>query len=532
MKSRREKVAGGVANFIDERTGAAKWVKKNLQKVFPDHWSFMLGEIALYSFIILLLSGTFLTFWFVPSQEEIVYEGSYQALEGVKMSEAYASTLDITFDVRGGLLMRQVHHWAALLFLAAMVAHLLRVFFTGAFRKPRELNWILGVALLTLGIVEGFLGYSLPDDLLSGTGVRIAQAIIQAIPVLGTYLAFFAFGGEFPGTMFIPRIYTVHVLLIPGIILALITVHLMLVWYQKHTQYPGAGRTEKNVVGYPLLPVYMAKAGGFFFIVFGVTVLLGAFAQINPIWIFGPYTPTQISAGSQPDWYMGWLDGLVRMSPPLETHAFGYTISWNILLPGLILPGIIFTGMALYPFIEAWATGDKREHHLLDRPRNAPTRTALGAMSLTFMVVALINGGNDLIATHFNLSINQIMWATRISIIILPPLAYIITKRVCLSLQRYDRELVLHGRETGRLVMLPHGEYIEVHEPISPEKAYMLTQHEQPLPLQAPEADENGVAPRGGLKNKVRSRLSKAILGEQIAKPTPEDVKALEGGHH
>jgi ubiquinol-cytochrome c reductase cytochrome b subunit len=532
MITRREKIAGGVANFIDERTGAAKWVKKNLQKVFPDHWSFMLGEIALYSFIILLLSGTFLTFWFVPSQEELVYNGSYQPLNGVKMSAAYESTLNISFDVRGGLLMRQVHHWAALLFLAAMVAHLMRVFFTGAFRKPRELNWIFGVALLTLGIVEGFLGYSLPDDLLSGTGIRIAEAIIQAIPVIGTYLAFFAFGGDFPGELFIPRIYTVHVLLLPGIFLALITVHLMLVWYQKHTQYPGAGRTEKNVVGYPLLPVYMAKAGGFFFIVFGVTVLLGAFASINPIWIFGPYTPTQISAGSQPDWYMGWLDGLVRMAPPLETYLFGYTISWNILIPGLIVPGIIFTGMALYPFIEAWATGDKREHHLLDRPRNAPTRTAIGAMSLTFMVVALINGGNDLIATHFNLSINQIMWGTRIGIIILPPLAYVITKRICLSLQRYDRELVLHGRETGRLVMLPHGEYIEVHEPISPEKAYQLTQHEQALPLEAPGPDTNGVAPRGGLKSKVRARLSKAMLGEQIAKPTADDVKALEGGHH
>ena len=204
----------------------------------------------------------------------------------------------------------------------------------------------------------------------------------------------------------------------------------------------------------------------------------------------------------------------------------------SILIPGLIIPGIIFTGMALYPFIEAWATGDKREHHLLDRPRNAPTRTAIGAMSLTFMVVSLINGGNDLIATHFHLSINQIMWGTRISIILLPPLAYIITKRVCLSLQRYDRELVLHGRETGRLVMLPHGEYIEVHEPISPEKAYTLTQHEQAQPLPAPEVDANGVAPRGGIKSRIRTRLSKALSGEQIAKPTSDDVKALEGGHH
>ena len=528
--SARERVAGNVANYVDERTGAAKWLKKTLTKVFPDHWSFMLGEIVLYSFIILLLSGTFLTFWFDPSMREVEYEGSYEPLSGLKMSAAYASTLHISFDVRGGLLMRQIHHWAALIFMAAMVAHLMRVFFTGAFRKPREFNWIIGVGLLTLGIVEGFLGYSLPDDLLSGTGIRIAEAIIQALPVVGSYLAYFVFGGAFPGEVFIQRIYTVHILLIPGIFLALITAHLMLVWYQKHTQYPGPGRTEKNVVGYPLMPVYMAKAGGFFFIVFGITAFLGAVASINPIWLYGPYTPGQISAGSQPDWYMGWLDGLVRMAPPLETHAFGFTISWNILIPGLIIPGIIFTGMALYPFIESWITGDKREHHLLDRPRNAPNRTALGAMSITFMLVSLINGGNDLIATHFDLSINQIMWGTRIGIILLPPLAFVITKRICLSLQRADRELVLHGRETGRLVMLPHGEFIEVHEPLSPYKAYTLTQHEQPAALAPASEDGNGVRNPKGARARLQTRLSRAHQ-EQIAKPTSQEMLEIEDHH-
>ena len=527
----RERVAGNVANYVDERTGAAKWMRKNLQKVFPDHWSFMLGEIALYSFIILLLSGTFLTFWFDPSMQHVKYEGSYQPLKDVEMSAAYASALHISFDVRGGLLMRQIHHWAALIFMAAIVVHLIRVFFTGAFRRPREFNWILGIALLTLGIVEGFLGYSLPDDLLSGTGVRIAHAIIQSIPVVGTYLSFFVFGGAFPGYVFIPRIYIVHVLLIPGIMLALITIHLMLVWYQKHTQYPGPGRTEKNVVGYPLMPVYMAKAGGFFFIVFGITAFLGAVASINPIWLYGPYTPGQISAGSQPDWYMGWLDGLVRMAPPLETYLFGYTISWNILLPGLIIPGIIFTGMALYPFIESWMTGDKREHHILDRPRNVPNRTALGVMSLTFMIVALINGGNDLIATHFDLTINQIMWFSRIGIIVLPPLAFVITKRICLSLQRADRELVLHGKETGRLVMLPHGEFIEIHEELSPEKKFTLTQHEQPQAIALVKEDSHGVVNPKGFRAKLQARFS-AANAENIAKPTAAEVKELEGGKH
>ena len=526
--SAKEKVPASIANFVDERTGAAKWLKKNLTKVFPDHWSFLLGEIVLYSFIILLATGTFLTFWFDPSQKEVIYNGSYEPLKGLKMSAAYESAIHLSFDVRGGLLMRQVHHWAAIIFMAAMIIHMLRVFFTGAFRKPRELNWVIGIGLLTLGIVEGFLGYSLPDDLLSGTGIRIAEAILQAIPVVGSYLAFFAFGGPFPGDSFIPRIYTVHVLLLPGLFLALITAHLMLVWYQKHTQYPGPGRTEKNVVGYPLMPVYMAKAGGFFFVVFGVIAFLGAVASINPIWLYGPYTPGQISAGSQPDFYMGWLDGLVRMSPPLETHAFGHTISWNILVPGLILPGLIFTPMALYPWIESWVTGDKREHHLLDRPRNNPTRTALGAAVMAFFLVALINGGNDLIATHFHLSINQIMWFSRIGIIVIPIIVFNVTKRACLSLQRADRDLVLHGRETGRLVRLPHGEFVEIHEPLSKEEIWKLTSHEQAGALEIPDTDANGVR-KPGVLNKVRARLAKTNA-EQVAKPTAKELES--GSHH
>jgi ubiquinol-cytochrome c reductase cytochrome b subunit len=217
------------------------------------------------------------------------------------------------------------------------------------------------------------------------------------------------------------------------------------------------------------------------------------------------------------------------MAPPLESYIFGYTIPWNILIPGLIVPGILFTGMALYPFIESWITGDKREHHILDRPRNAPNRTALGVMSLTFMLVALINGGNDIIATTFDLTINQIMWFSRIGIFVLPPIAFVITKRLCLSLQRADRELVLHGRETGRLVMMPHGEFVEVHEPISPEKAWLLTQHEQNPPLALEESDLRGVRRPGVLKNKLRSRMSKAHA-VSVPKATAEDLKEIE--HH
>src|SRR5690606_12644338 len=253
------KAVAGPSNWLDQRLGGANFLKRNMRKIFPDHWSFLLGEIALYSFIILLLTGTFLTFWFKPSMGHVVYDGPYAPLQGVTMSEAYASTLHISFEVRGGLLMRQIHHWAALLFVASIVAHLLRVFFTGAYRKPRELNWIIGVLLFNLALLEGLTGYSLPDDLLSGAGLRITQGVLISIPLVGTYLSFFLFGGEYPGEDVISRFYTIHILLLPGLLLALITAHLILMWVQKHTQMPGKGRSERNVVGAPFYPAFMAK---------------------------------------------------------------------------------------------------------------------------------------------------------------------------------------------------------------------------------------------------------------------------------
>ncbi len=527
-----EERAGNIANEIDERFGTAKFVRRSARKVFPDHWSFMLGEIALYSFIILLLTGTFLSLWFRPSQGQVVYDGSYVPLHGLQMSEAYSSTLHISFDVRGGLIMRQIHHWAALIFVAAMIVHSARVFFTGAFRKPRETNWFIGVALISLAIIEGLLGYSLPDDLLSGTGFRIAEGVLLGIPVVGTYLSFFLFGGEFPGEDLIPRIYTMHVLLLPGIFLALITVHVMLVWYQKHTHYPGPGRTEKNSVGYPFFPVYTAKAGGFFFITFGVTTLLSAFATINPIWLFGPYTPTQVSAGSQPDFYMGFLEGILRMFPNWEITAWGYTLSLNVLVPTLIIPGVLFTLMAIYPMLERWVTGDNREHHVLDRPRNAPTRTGLGVMSIVTWLMLLAAGANDILAITFHLSINSITNFFRISIFIIPPISYVVTKRICLGLQRRDRDLVLHGRETGRIVRLPNGEMIEVHEPISEADLYTLTQHEPRHPVELePVTDSNGIPRRSILSSKIRARVSRFYFEDTVNPPTPAEVHELEGHH-
>src|SRR3954464_2819276 len=416
------KGAAGLGKGLDDRLGSA-FIKRSLNKAFPDHWSFMLGEIALYSFIILLLTGTYLTLFFDASMREVLYNGSYVPLKGVKMSEAYASTLHISFDVRGGLLMRQIHHWAALMFLASIVVHLLRVFFTGAFRKPREINWVIGTLLLVTGILEGFAGYSLPDDLLSGTGLRIAASITESIPVLGTWASFLLFGGEFPGTAIVGRLYAVHILLIPGLILALITFHLMMIWYQKHTDFPGPGRTEHNVVGSRMYPVYAAKAGGFFFLVFAVCALLGGLAQINPIWLYGPYDPSQVSAGSQPDWYMGFLDGSTRLMPNWEFRGFGVTLS-PLFWPAIVFAGMVFTLLMVYPWLEAFLTRDKDYHNLLDKPRDNPKRTALGVGSLSFYVVLLISGGNDIIATTFHVELNTMTWAGRVGLLLVPPIAY------------------------------------------------------------------------------------------------------------
>ncbi|HET6627663.1 MAG TPA: ubiquinol-cytochrome c reductase cytochrome b subunit [Nocardioidaceae bacterium] len=522
---------GGVVEWMDDRVGLATLAKKNIRKVFPDHWSFMLGEIALWSFVVLLLTGTFLTLWFKPSMAEVVYDGSYSQLRGLHMSEAYASTLDISFDVRGGLLLRQMHHWSAMLFIAAMFVHMMRVFFTGAFRKPRELNFIIGALLLMLGILEGFAGYSLPDDLLSGTGLRIADGLMKSVPVLGTYVSFFVFGGEFPGDDIVPRLFTVHVLLIPGLLLALIGAHMLLLVYHKHTQWAGPGRTEKNVVGFPMLPVYAAKAGGFFFIVFGVTALMGGLMSINPVWKYGPYDPSKVTAGSQPDWYMGIAEGLLRIMPGWETHIFGSTISWNVFIPGVVAPGIIFTAILLYPFIEAWITGDKSEHHLLQRPRNAPTRTAFMVGMMTLYGLLWAAGGNDILAVVFSLNLNYITWFMRFAIFIGPVIAFLITRRWCISLQRHDQGLLLHGYESGVIMRSPEGAYSERHLPIDPGEAYTLTARARDNVYEIPEGvDENGVPAPDDRKNKLRAKLSRFWFGSNIQKPTREELE--ESRHH
>ena len=513
---------------MDSRYHPSAAVRRQLNKVFPTHWSFLLGEIALYSFIVLLITGVYLTLFFDPSMAEVTYQGVYQPLRGIEMSRAYASALDISFEVRGGLFVRQIHHWAALLFAASIMVHLARIFFTGAFRRPREANWVIGSLLLILAMFEGYFGYSLPDDLLSGIGLRAAMSSISlGMPVIGTWLHWALFGGDFPcggvGNdcsigIFIPRMYALHILIIPGIILALIGAHMALVWFQKHTQFPGPGRTETNVVGVRVMPVFAVKSGAFFAMVTGILGLMGGLLQINPIWDLGPYRPSQVSAGSQPDFYMMWTEGLARIFPPWELYPFGHTIpasTWVALLMGLV-----FGLLIAWPFLEKKFTGDYAHHNLLQRPRDAPVRTAIGAMAISLYMVLTLSAMNDVIALKFHISLNATTWIGRIGMVVVPPLVYFIAYRWAIALQRSDRDVLEHGIETGIIKRLPHGAYIELHQPIGP-----VDEHGHPIPLEY----QGAALPKK--MNKLGSSGAPGSGSFLFADPVSEDRALTEAAH-
>jgi ubiquinol-cytochrome c reductase cytochrome b subunit len=518
----------GASEYLNDRTGLAVAVKGLGRKAFPDHWSFLLGEVALFSFVVILVSGTFLTFFFQASMAEVHYDGSYVPLKGVEMSVAMASTLDISFDIRGGLFVRQMHHWAALLFVAAIGLHMLRVFFTGAFRKPREINWVFGFTLFILAMAEGFTGYSLPDDLLSGNGLRIIDGMVKGMPVIGTWTSFLIFGGEFPGNEVVGRLYSLHILLLPAILVALIAIHVVYVFIHKHTQFAGPGRESTNSVGPPILPIYAAKAGGFMFIIWGVISLIAALFTINPIWNYGPYDPSPVSAGTQPDWYIGFADGALRLIPPGWEFVFlDRTWSFNILVP-LVVIGVFILLVVSYPFIEAWIKGDKREHHIADRPRNAATRTAIGAAGVTFYAGLWAAASSDILATHFTLTIEGVTHALQATVILGPFIAYFITKRVCLALQKKDREIVLHGYESGRIVKLPGGEFIEVHQPLDEYERWRLVSYESYEPLMI-RPNARGKITVG---QHVRAAASRWFFEDRITPVTRGELESSHSTHH
>src|SRR5437588_2789001 len=340
--------------WLDERSGAAPFLKGVLRYVFPDHWSFLLGEVALYAFIVLVATGVYLTLFFEPSLSKTVYHGPYVPLQGVEMSDAYRSVLDISFQVKAGLLIRQTHHWAANVFVAAIVVHLLRIFFTGAFRKPRDLTYLIGLAMLMLTLLEGYLGYSMVDDLLSGMGLAIGYSVALSAPVVGGALGRLIWGAPYPGDpAFESRMYIAHVFVFPIIIGTLIALHLTLVASRHHTQFRRPGRQSgRKVLGVPMFPGQAPRSLGLMAAVAGVLLLLGGLVQINPIWLWGPYHVGASTNGAQPDWYLGWLIGALRLMPGWDVVIANRTVIPNPFWGGVLFPGVVFTLLYLWPFLE------------------------------------------------------------------------------------------------------------------------------------------------------------------------------------
>jgi ubiquinol-cytochrome c reductase cytochrome b subunit len=418
--------------FLDERFGAGSVLGKALRYAFPDHWTFLFGEIALYSFVILVATGIFLTLFFEPSTSQIVYHGSYAPLRGQEVSKAYASAINLSFDVRAGLLIRQVHHWTALVFLAAIVVHLLRIFFTGAFRKPRDVNYYVGLTMLVLAVIEGYAGYSLLDDLLSGMGLAIGNAVALSVPFVGGQLGTLIWGGRFPGTdAFFSRLYIAHVLIFPIAIAGLMALHLALIAVPRHTQFRGPGRSERNVVGTPMWPGYALRSLGLLFFVAAVLFALGGLVQINPIWQWGPYQPYLGTNGAQPDWYLGWLIGALRLMPHFDIVVGGYTLIANPFWGGVLFPGIVFGFLYGWPAIERRLSGDYAPHNLLDRPRDNPRRTAIGAAVFAWVSTVFFAGAADRAFVALGLPYEGQLWFYRAASILVPIVVYVVTRRVC-----------------------------------------------------------------------------------------------------
>lgn len=435
-----------IAQWLDSRTRAAKFARSVLNHVFPDHWSFMLGEVALYSFVILVLTGAFLAIFYNGSEAHVIYNGPYSPLKGVTMSAAFESLLHLSFGVPAGLLFRQMHHWAADIFIGAIVAHVARIYITAAYRKPRELNWLIGMTLLALALANGFFGYSLGDDMLSGAGLRIGYAILLSIPVIGPWLSFLVFGGTVPNDATIPRMYEWHIFLIPALIAVLVGLHVALIWRQMHTNYPGKGRSDKLIVGSRLWPSYTIKSIALFLAIFALVAGLGAWVQIDPIWVYGPYKPVGILPGAQPDWYLGWVEGAMRLFPGVNLR-FGDELIPELFFPGFLFPFLLFVVLYSVPFVDKIFTGDVRSHNVLRLPSDHPLATGFGCAVFAFLIVLEFAGGDDVIAMATGSSVIAIRALLRVLVFVVPALTGAVVYVLCDASRRKRAEAKASAQE-------------------------------------------------------------------------------------
>ena len=431
----------------------------------PTHWTFLLAAVSAGCLVVLTITGIFLLFYYYPSNETVTYDGSYPLLRGAEVSRALDSTLHISFEVRSGLLMRQAHHWAALVLPASLMLHMLSIFFTGGFRRPRQWGWVLLGVVFLLVLVGGWSGYALPDDSLSGTGLRVVQGLTLAVPLIGTWLTGLLFGGAFPGQI-IAHLYWLHVLVVPLALVGVLALRLRVLGKHRTAQFAGPGRSEHNDVGLPGT-VAAVRAAGMLLITMGVLFVMGGTLTVAPIWVYGPASSSDASAGSQPDWYTGFLDGALRLVPPgWEVTWFGGTWPLGVLVPQVIV-GVFLLLVVTYPFLEAAFTGDRRAHHLLDRPRDVPNRTGIGVAGLVFFGTLWAAAGTDVIATVFHVAFETQVYMLRVTLVAGPFFAYVLTRQICLGLQARDREVLDQGFETGTLQRAPDGGYVEVRAQLS-----------------------------------------------------------------
>lgn len=424
-------------------------------------WSNLFGVVTFACLVVLAVTGVLLATWYTPSNELVTYTGPYEPLRGATVTEAFASTMRISFEVTGGLLLRQTHHWAALVMPASMIMQLLVTFFGGGFRRPRRVSWVLLVVAFILVLAAGWSGYALPDDMLSGTGLRIVEGVVLSIPFIGTWAASWMFGGPFPGQI-IENLYPVHAWLAPGLLVLVMAVRAVLA--VRHGQARPAGLAPASL-GLRLWPDAAFRAAGMAGLTAAVLVLLGATSTISPVWSYGPASGGEVGAGSQPDWYMGFLDGALRLVPVgWETEWMGWTVTFATLVP-LVVVGGYFALLIVYPYVEAWVTQDHDLHDVLDRPRNVPVRTGIGVAGALFYGILWGAASADVVSTEFSVPFETIITTLQVALVAGPPLAYEATRRVCIGLQRKDREVVRHGHETGRIVRMPNGGYAEIHQP-------------------------------------------------------------------
>jgi quinol-cytochrome oxidoreductase complex cytochrome b subunit len=489
-------------------------------------WSNLFGVVAFACLLVLAVTGIVLAAWYTPSNELVTYVGPYEPLQGATVTEAFASTMRISFEETGGLLLRQTHHWAALVMPASMIMQLLITFFSGGFRRPRQLSWVLLVVAFILVLAAGWSGYALPDDMLSGTGLRIVEGVVLSIPFIGTWLSSWMFGGPFPGQI-IENLYPVHAWIAPGLLVLVMAVRaaLSLRDGQARPAHPAPAP-----LGLRLWPDAALRAAGMVGLTGAVLVLLGATSTISPVWSYGPASVGEVGAGSQPDWYMGFLDGALRLVPVgWETEWLGWTVTFATLVP-LVVVGGYFAILIVYPYIEAWVNQDNDLHHVLDRPRNVPVRTGIGVAGALFYGILWGAASADIVSTEFSVSFEAIITTLQVALVIGPPLAFEVTRRICIGLQRKDREIALHGHETGRIIRMPNGGYAEIHQPADDAERALLAVTAVPPSPGRPD-DKGHLSGRERLRGALSRRFGTghvtAAPEDDLTPPIPAKSKDL-----